>query len=82
MHLRPAVFEKGETEAGAVVAMTRPRGYFGHGRDKFTLDGKVPPGINEGVPGVSVGRLAFERRRAHRAGRAATTRPSRRAPGP
>ena len=60
VHLRPGLFEKGETEAGAVVAMTRPRGYFGHGRDKFTLDGKVPPGINEGVPGVSVGRLAFE----------------------
>jgi triacylglycerol lipase len=60
VHLRPGVFEKGEAEAGAVVAMTRPRGYFGHGRDKFTLDGKVPPGINEGVPGVSVGRLAFE----------------------
>ncbi|HYC65616.1 MAG TPA: hydrolase [Reyranellaceae bacterium] len=60
VHLRPGVFEKGETEAGGVVVMTRPRGYFGHGRDKFTLDGKVPPGINEGVPGTSVGRLVFE----------------------
>lgn len=60
VHLRPGVFEKGEAEAGAVVVMTRPRGYFGHGRDKFTLDGKVPPGINEGVPGVSVGRLSFD----------------------
>ena len=44
--------------------MSRPRGYFGVGRDKFTLDGKVPPGINDGVPGASVGRLAFEAGRA------------------
>ena len=40
--------------------MSRPRGYFGVGRDKFSLDGKVPPGINDGVPGVSTGKLAFE----------------------
>ena len=60
LHLRPAPFEKADEGVGAVVAMTRPRGYFGHGRDKFTLDGKVPPGINEGVPGASVGRMGFE----------------------
>jgi hypothetical protein len=40
--------------------MSRPRGYFGIGRDKFSLDGKVPAGINDGVPGASVGRLAFD----------------------
>ncbi len=40
--------------------MSRPRGYFGVGRDKFSLDGKVPPGINDGVPGVSTGRLTFD----------------------
>jgi hypothetical protein len=40
--------------------MTRPRGYFGVGRDKFSLDGKLPPAITEGVPAVSVGRLPFE----------------------
>jgi triacylglycerol lipase len=40
--------------------MSRPRGYFGVGRDKFTLDGKVPPGIPDGVPAVSTGRLAFD----------------------
>lgn len=57
IHLRPANFAKGEPEAGAVVAMTRPRGYFGHGRDTFLLDGKVPPGINEGVPGASLAKL-------------------------
>jgi pimeloyl-ACP methyl ester carboxylesterase len=57
VHLRPAQFGKGENEAGSVVFMTRPRGYFGHGRDSFTLDGAVPPRINEGVPGASSGRL-------------------------
>jgi len=60
VHLRPGQFAKGDEAAGAVVIMSRPRGYFGHGRDKFTLDGKVPPGINEGVPGASQGKLAFE----------------------
>lgn len=57
VHLRPADFAKGDATAGSVVTMSRPRGYFGHGRDTFLLDGKVPPGINEGVPGASVGKL-------------------------
>jgi pimeloyl-ACP methyl ester carboxylesterase len=60
VHLRPGQFAKGDETTGAVVIMSRPRGYFGYGRDKFTLDGKVPPGINEGVPGTSQGKLAFE----------------------
>jgi len=34
-----------------------PRGYFGHGRDTFLLDGKVPPRINQGVLGASTGKL-------------------------
>lgn len=59
VHLRPQPLAKGD-EGGAVVIMSRPRGYFGVGRDKFTLDGKVPPGINDGVPGVSVGKLVFD----------------------
>ena len=60
VHLRPGELAKGDETAGAVVTMSRPRGYFGVGRDKFSLDGKVPPGINEGVPGVSTGKLAFD----------------------
>jgi len=60
VHLRPGIFAKGDEQAAAVVTMSRPRGYFGVGRDKFSLDGKVPPGINDGVPGVSTGKLAFE----------------------
>ncbi|WP_395709134.1 alpha/beta fold hydrolase [Reyranella sp.] len=60
VHLRPGIVGKGDETAAAIVAMSRPRGYFGVGRDKFTLDGKVPPGINDGVPGVSFGKLAFD----------------------
>jgi pimeloyl-ACP methyl ester carboxylesterase len=58
--LRPQPFGKGDDQAGAVVIMNRARGYFGVGRDKFSLDGKVPPGINDGVPGAASGRLAFD----------------------
>jgi triacylglycerol lipase len=57
IHLRPAILAKEDAAAAAVVVMTRPRGYFGHGRDVFTLDGTVPDGINKGVPGASVGRV-------------------------
>lgn len=60
VHLRPAQFAKGDEGAAAIVAMSRPRGYFGVGRDKFSLDGKVPPGINDGVPGASTGKLTFD----------------------
>lgn len=57
IHLRPATISKNDAAAGSVVSISRPRGYFGHGRDVFTLDAVVPPGINEGVPGVAVGKL-------------------------
>ena len=57
VHLRPQPFAKGDEAAQAIVIMSRPRGYFGVGRDKFSLDGKVPPGINQGVPGVATGKL-------------------------
>jgi triacylglycerol lipase len=60
VHLRPEPFVKADEGAAAVVVMTRPRGYFGVGRDKFSLDGKVPPGITEGVPAVASGRLSFD----------------------
>jgi triacylglycerol lipase len=60
VHLRPEPFAKADEGAAAVVIMSRPRGYFGVGRDKFSLDGKVPPGITDGVPAVSTGRLPFD----------------------
>ena len=55
-HLRPATRAKADESAGSVITITRPRGYYGHGRDVFTLDGKVPSGINQGVPGASTGK--------------------------
>ena len=45
--------------AAAIVTMTRPRGYFGHGRDTFTMDGRVPEGVVTGVPTTSEATMAF-----------------------
>ncbi len=56
LRLRP-LREKG---TGSSVTLTRPRGYLGHGRDTFLVDGKVPPGVNEGVPGTSEATQRFE----------------------
>ena len=60
VHLRVRPLADKDRGAGALVTMTRPRGYFGHGRDLFLLDGKVPPGVTEGVPGVSEATQRFE----------------------
>jgi len=60
VHLRVRPLEDKDRGAGAIVTMTRPRGYFGHGRDLFVLDGKVPSGVNEGVPGASEATQRFE----------------------
>jgi pimeloyl-ACP methyl ester carboxylesterase len=48
--------------AGAVVLMTRPRGYFGLPRDVVLLDGKEPKDVKPGVPTDSTAtlRLAAE----------------------
>jgi hypothetical protein len=40
-------------EAGAVVILSRPRGYLGHGRDTFLIEGTVPEGVNKGVAGTA-----------------------------
>lgn len=60
VHLRPAPpgsVGSDDTKAGSAVVITRPRGYFGIGRDTFLVDGKVPSGVTDGVPGVSSARL-------------------------
>src|SRR5262245_6200442 len=59
VHLRPQLMGKDDEVAGAVVYMSRPRGYFGADRDKTLLDGSLPPGIPPGVPTVSSVRLSF-----------------------
>lgn len=43
--------------AGAVVLMSRPRGYFGLPRDIVLFDGKEPADVKPGVPGDSLSTL-------------------------
>jgi len=58
IHFRPARIASADKDAASVVTMTRPRGYFGVGRDTMSLDGKSPPpGIPTGVAGVAASKL-------------------------
>ncbi|MEA2897402.1 MAG: hypothetical protein QOJ84_3017 [Bradyrhizobium sp.] len=55
VHLRAArALAPAEAGAGAVVIMSRPRGYFGLPRDVVLLDGKEPADVKAGVPTDSV----------------------------
>jgi hypothetical protein len=55
VHLRPArALTPAEAGAGAVVIMSRPRGYFGLPRDVVLLDGKEPTDVQPGVPTDSI----------------------------
>ena len=55
VHLRPArPLGKSDAGAGAVVMMSRPRGYFGIPRDGVQLDGKEPTDVKRGVPTDSI----------------------------
>lgn len=65
VHLRLAPLsaflgDKAEECSGSAVQMTRPRGYFGRGRDQFTLGGQVPDEIAEGVPSTSAALRCFD----------------------
>ena len=59
VRIRLAPLPDGFADAPAIVTMTRPRGYFGHGRDTFTMDGRVPDGIAPGVPTTSEATMVF-----------------------
>ena len=51
MHLRAArPLGPADKDAGAVVIMSRPRGYFGLPRDVVLFDGKQPADVKPGVP--------------------------------
>jgi hypothetical protein len=51
VHLRAArPFLPAEKDAGAVVIMSRPRGYFGLPRDIVLFDGREPADVTPGVP--------------------------------
>ena len=55
VHLRAArPLGPADAGAGAVVLMSRPRGYFGLPRDVVLLDGKEPTDVKPGVPTDSV----------------------------
>ncbi len=57
IHFRPSRIAAADRDAASVVTMTRPRGYFGVGRDTMSFDGKPPPGLQPGVPGLSTSKL-------------------------
>jgi hypothetical protein len=55
VHLRAArPLGSADAGAGAVVLMSRPRGYFGLPRDVVLLDGKQPADVKSGVPTDSI----------------------------
>ena len=59
VHLRAArPLGPADAGAGAVVLMSRPRGYFGLPRDVVLFDGKEPADVKPGVPTDSVSTLA------------------------
>jgi pimeloyl-ACP methyl ester carboxylesterase len=53
IHFRLAPIKDEHKEAGTVLILSRPRGYIGHGRDTFLIDGEVPEGVNKGVAGTA-----------------------------
>jgi hypothetical protein len=58
VHLRAArALGAADAGAGAVVLMTRPRGYFGLPRDVVLFDGKEPADVKSGVPTDSTSTL-------------------------
>jgi Lipase C-terminal domain len=58
VHLRAArPLGPADAGAGAVVIMSRPRGYFGLPRDVVLFDGKEPSDVKPGVPTDSVSTL-------------------------
>jgi pimeloyl-ACP methyl ester carboxylesterase len=58
VNLRAERLPDADKTAGAVVTLTRPRGYFGVPRDQVSLDGQSPaPGIPPGVAGVSASKV-------------------------
>lgn len=66
IHLRTATVADRDRQAGSIVTISRPRGYFGPGRDIVTFDGQPAPGIPAGVPTVSTSTLTLPRGTAQR----------------
>ena len=68
VHLRAArPLGPADAGAGAVVLMSRPRGYFGLPRDVVLFDGKEPKDVKPGVPTDSISTLRLPAAEAGRA---------------
>ena len=59
VNLRPVRISDADRKAGALVSLTRPRGYFGLGRDEMSLDSAPLPGVVAGVAGQSLARVSL-----------------------
>jgi pimeloyl-ACP methyl ester carboxylesterase len=71
VHLRAArPLGAADAGAGAVVIMSRPRGYFGLPRDVVLFDGNEPADVKPGVPTDSISTLRLPAAEAGRAVRA------------
>jgi pimeloyl-ACP methyl ester carboxylesterase len=67
VHLRAArPLGAADAGAGAVVLMSRPRGYFGLPRDVVVFDGKEPTDVKPGVPTDSISTLRLSAAEAGR----------------
>jgi len=60
VHIRLRPLDEKDKGPGSLVSLIRPRGYLGHGRDTFLIDGKVPQGVSEGVPAIAEAKQKFE----------------------
>jgi len=68
VHLRAArPLGAADAGAGAIVLMSRPRGYFGLPRDVVLFDGKEPADVKPGVPTDSLSTLRLPAAEAGRA---------------
>ena len=67
VHLRAArPLGAADADAGAIVQMSRPRGYFGLPRDVVLFDGKEPLDVKAGVPADSLSTLRLSTAEAGR----------------
>jgi hypothetical protein len=58
VHVRPGrTLVPADTSSGAVLIMSRPRGYFGIPRDVVLCDGAEPGDVGQGVPADSTSTL-------------------------
>ena len=60
VQMRLVPLDDNDRKAASVIRMIRSRGFLALGRTRMTLDGKDPPGIQSGVPGLNVSTLRLD----------------------